>query len=132
MLLWKSCKQRVTALRRIELPDSAFGIDAAHAGIFSDAKRERGAALLLRGLFGGEKSPRDGIVDRGMQGIDAAGNQAVVRVEGGVLHQVAQIFVAAGRMGIGGAPKRLILDRSTFLRERHGEIAAHMLPQAVV
>src|SRR5258708_36180268 len=67
-----------------------------------------------------------------MEGIDAAREQAVVRVEGDVLYEIAQIPAAAGRMGIGGAAERLVLDRCTFLRERHCEFAAYMLPQAFI
>jgi len=67
-----------------------------------------------------------------MQGVDAAGEQLIIRVEGDMVYEIAQIPVAPGRMGIGGAAERLILDRRILLRERHGEFAADVFPQTFI
>src|SRR5262249_15712663 len=119
-------------LRRLKLADRPLRIASAHSGILPGAKRQCAAALLFRSLLGGDKSPRDGLVYGGMQGIDGAGEQAVVRVGRDVLYEIAQIPAAAGAMGFGGAAERLVLDRRAFLGERHGEPAADMLSQAFI
>src|SRR5262249_26034654 len=75
-------EQRVTALRRFKLSDGARGIESAHSGVLPGAKRKRAAALFLQRLLGRDKSPRNRVVDCGMQGVDAAGEQLVVRVKG--------------------------------------------------
>src|SRR5579871_2405054 len=93
---------------RFKLPDGPLRIDPAHAGIFSGDKFEGVAAFFVRGLLLREKPSRDGVVDGRMQGIDAAGEQAVAGVEARVLHEVAQISLAARRMRSSGAAEGLI------------------------
>src|SRR5258708_23873838 len=125
--LSKLSEQRVTAVTRLKLSNGARGIDSAHSPILPGGKRKCAAPLLLQGLLGSEKSPRNRVVDGGMQGIDAARQQAVVRVEGDVLYEIAQIPAAAGDVGIGGAAERLALDRCTFLPQPPCQCAAHSL-----
>ena len=64
-------EQWVAVFRRFS-SNGALGIGACHLGIFAGAKRERGVAFPLQppGV------DRDGIVNRGVQGIDARGAQA--------------------------------------------------------
>src|SRR5579883_1885830 len=131
-LLRKLAQQRVAALGRLKLADRPRGIAAAHSGILAGAKRKGAASLLLQGLLGSEKSPRDRVVYGGMQGIDAAGEQGIVRVEGAVLYEIVEVPFAARRVGAGGAAKRLVVDRGAFLRERRGEFGADVFPQAFI
>ena len=82
--------------------------------------------------LGGDEAARDRVIDGGVQGINAAADEGVMGIEADVVDQIVQILGAAGVVRGGRTPERLIGDRGALLRQRHGKIAAHMLPQACV